>query len=186
MNYFPPPKNFIFSRKTLQQAKIGADARVLVAFCVLTLQTNTHALISIPVQLIHVSKRCPKRCVMMRHFITVCEMLQMKITDDLDVLNNFYQNDDVIKRKHFPRYWPFVRGIHRWPVNTPTPKRPVTRRFDAFFDLRLNKRLSKKSRCRWFVTSSRSLWCHCNDKSKNWVYSLFFIFVDEEHYCIKI
>ena len=27
--------------------------------------------------------------------------------------------DDVIKWKHFPRYWPFVRGIHRSPVNTP-------------------------------------------------------------------
>ena len=24
-------------------------------------------------------------------------------------------HDDVIKWKHFPRYWPFVRGIHRWP-----------------------------------------------------------------------
>ena len=28
-------------------------------------------------------------------------------------------HDDVIKWKHFPRYWPFVRGIHRWPVNSP-------------------------------------------------------------------
>ena len=27
--------------------------------------------------------------------------------------------DDVIKWKHFPRYWPFVRGIHRWPMNSP-------------------------------------------------------------------
>ena len=27
------------------------------------------------------------------------------------------QHDDVIKWKHFPRYWPFVRGIHRSPVN---------------------------------------------------------------------
>ena len=27
--------------------------------------------------------------------------------------------DDVIKWKHFLRYWPFVRGIHRWPVNSP-------------------------------------------------------------------
>ena len=26
---------------------------------------------------------------------------------------------DVIKWKHFPRYWPFVRGIHRSPVNFP-------------------------------------------------------------------
>ena len=23
-------------------------------------------------------------------------------------------HEDVIKWKHFPRYWPFVRGIHRW------------------------------------------------------------------------
>ena len=29
------------------------------------------------------------------------------------------EHDDVIKWKHFPRYWPFVRGIHRWPVNSP-------------------------------------------------------------------
>ena len=28
-------------------------------------------------------------------------------------------HDDVIKWKHFPRYWPFVRGIHRLPVNSP-------------------------------------------------------------------
>ena len=28
-------------------------------------------------------------------------------------------HDDVIKRKHFPRHWPFVRGIHRSPVNSP-------------------------------------------------------------------
>ena len=26
---------------------------------------------------------------------------------------------DVIKRKHFPRYWLFVRGIHRSPVYSP-------------------------------------------------------------------
>ena len=28
-------------------------------------------------------------------------------------------HDDVIKRKHFPRYWSFMRGIHRLPVNSP-------------------------------------------------------------------
>ena len=28
-------------------------------------------------------------------------------------------HDDVIKWKHFPRYWPFVRGTHRSPVNSP-------------------------------------------------------------------
>ena len=60
------------------------------------------------------------------------------------------KHDDVIKWKHFPRYWPFVRGIHRW---IPA-QRPVTRSFDAFFDLRLNKRLSKQSRGWWFETPS--------------------------------
>ena len=29
------------------------------------------------------------------------------------------QHDDVIKWKHFPRYWPFVQGIHRSLVNSP-------------------------------------------------------------------
>ena len=28
-------------------------------------------------------------------------------------------HDDVIKWKHFPRYWPFVRGFHRSPLNSP-------------------------------------------------------------------
>ena len=28
-------------------------------------------------------------------------------------------HDKVIKWKHFPRYWTFVRGIHRSPVNSP-------------------------------------------------------------------
>ena len=28
-------------------------------------------------------------------------------------------HDDIIKWKYFPRYWPFVWGIHRWPVNSP-------------------------------------------------------------------
>ena len=30
-----------------------------------------------------------------------------------------HSHDDVIKWKHFPRYWPFVQGIHRSPVNSP-------------------------------------------------------------------
>ena len=42
-------------------------------------------------------------------------------------------------------------------------QRPVTRRFDVFFYLRLNKRLSKQSYGGWFETLSRSLWSHCNE-----------------------
>ena len=28
-------------------------------------------------------------------------------------------HDDAIKWKHFPHYWSFVQGIHRWPVKSP-------------------------------------------------------------------
>ena len=41
-------------------------------------------------------------------------------------------------------------------------QRPVTRSFDVFFDQRLNKRLSKQSRRRWFETPACSLWRHRN------------------------
>ena len=51
------------------------------------------------------------------------------------------------------------------PVNGEFPsQRPVTRSFDVFFDLRLNKRLSKQSWGWWFETLSRQLWRHCNEK----------------------
>ena len=60
------------------------------------------------------------------------------------------RHDDGIKWKHFPRYRPFVRGIHWSPVNS--PQWPVTRSFDVFFDLHLNKQLSKQSRGWWFET----------------------------------
>ena len=44
----------------------------------------------------------------------------------------------------------------------PSP-RTVTRSFDVFVDLRLNKRLSKPSRRRWFEAPSNSIWRHHND-----------------------
>ena len=50
-------------------------------------------------------------------------------------------------------------------------KRPVTRSFDVFFDLCLNKRLSKQSWGWWFETQPRSLWRHCDVTTRS--YSLF-------------
>ena len=41
-------------------------------------------------------------------------------------------------------------------------QRPVTRSFDVFYNLRLNKRFSKQSWGWWFERPSRPLWCHCN------------------------
>ena len=51
--------------------------------------------------------------------------------------------------------------------NSPVPgefpaQRPVTRSFDVFFDLHLNKRLSWQSRGWWFETLSCPLWHQCN------------------------
>ena len=51
--------------------------------------------------------------------------------------------------------------------NSPVPgefpaQKPVTRSFDVFFDLRLNKRLSKQMWGWWFETLSCPLWRHCN------------------------
>ena len=42
-------------------------------------------------------------------------------------------------------------------------QKPLTRCFDVFFHLRLNKQLSKPSRRWWIETLSRSLRRHCND-----------------------
>ena len=82
---------------------------------------------------------------------------------------------------HYPESTAYVRRYSWWrhqmetffallalcaghsPVTGEFPsQRPVTRSFDVFFDLRLNKRLSKQSWDWWFETPSRPLWCHCN------------------------
>ena len=52
-------------------------------------------------------------------------------------------------------------GEFTGPGEVPT-QRPVTRIFDAFFDMRLNKRLSKQPWGWWFEASSWSLWRQCN------------------------
>ena len=69
-------------------------------------------------------------------------------------------HDDVIKWKHFPRYWPFVWGIHRsrWIPRTKASNAELW----CFGDLRMKKRLSKQSQGRWFKTQSCSLWRQCN------------------------
>ena len=96
-------------------------------------------------------------------------------------------HDDVIKCKHFPRYWPFVRGI---PGEFPT-QRPVTRSFDFFFDLRLNKRLSKQSWGWWFETLSRPLRRHRNETTIGHPYPWTFFTdirlkrVSIKHLCMK-
>ena len=71
-------------------------------------------------------------------------------------------HDDVTKWKHFPRYWPFMRGIHQSPVNFPHKGQ---RRGSLMFSLI----------CAWmngWVNAGEAgdlrrhrapLWRHCND-----------------------
>ena len=65
----------------------------------------------------------------------------------------------------------FLASLAIWAGNSPVPsefhaQRPVTRNFDVFFDLRLNKRLSKQSRGWWFETLSPPLWRHRNESGR--------------------
>ena len=54
-------------------------------------------------------------------------------------------------------------GEFTGPGEFPT-QRPVTWSFDVFFDLRLNKRLTKQPWGWWFETTSWSLWRQCNGR----------------------
>ena len=46
------------------------------------------------------------------------ELISWGFTAKLLPSGDLFVHDDVIKWKHFPRYWPFVRRIHRSPVNS--------------------------------------------------------------------
>ena len=69
--------------------------------------------------------------------------------------------DGVIKWKYFPRYWPFVRGVHQSPVNS---LHKGQWRGALMFSLicALDERLSKQSLGWWFETPWCPLWRHCN------------------------
>ena len=65
---------------------------------------------------------------------------------------------DAIKWKHFPRYWSFVRAIHRSPVSS-------SHSGQWHGALMLSLTCAWLHSCRWgwwFKTLSRSFWRHCN------------------------
>ena len=78
--------------------------------------------------------------------MTFCKVKRPKFSVAFIVVISILIHDDVIKWKQFP-----VLG--EFPA-----QRPMTRSFDVFFDLRLNKPLSKQSWGWWFETLSRPLW----------------------------
>ena len=61
----------------------------------------------------HLSKQSRRRW-----FETPSRSLWRHCVPEMTVVCISRNHDDVIKWKHFPHYWPFVRGIHRSPVNS--------------------------------------------------------------------
>ena len=99
-----------------------------------------------------------------KHNLIYCWLLDITLFSENDLLNALHGT--------FVAWWPhqmetisalLALCAGHSPVTGEFPtQRPVTRRFDVFFDLRLNKRISKQSWGWWFETPSQSLWRHCN------------------------
>ena len=95
------------------------------------------------------------------------------------VIQCHVDNPLVVKAQHYPpKYWwrhqmeTFSALLAICAGNSPVTgelpaQRPVTRSFDVFFDLCLNKRLSKQWWGWWFETPSRTLRHHCNVFTKD-------------------
>ena len=64
------------------------------------------------------------------------------------------------------------------PVHGEFPaQRPVTRSFDVFVDLRLNKRFSRQPWGWWFESLSRPLWRHRNGILRPWSFLIPLLYV---------
>ena len=98
---------------------------------------------------------------------------KIQISDeDINFAYHFYSFDRQISMWNEPFMMtssngPFSALLAMCAGNTPVTgefptQRPATRSFDVFFDLRLNKRLSKQPYGRWLETLSCPLWRHCN------------------------
>ena len=95
--------------------------------------------------------------------IRMCEMWSLTIKDrafwhGIKCLHSMMTS---LKMETFSTYLAICAGNSPVPGEFPS-QRPVTRSFDVFFDLRLNKRLSKQSWGWWFGTLLCPLWRHCN------------------------
>ena len=85
-----------------------------------------------------------------------------------------YKLQMSVAASHMPHTWwrhqmeTFSALLAICAENSPPPgefpaQRPLTRSFDVYFDLRLNKRLSKQSWGWWFETLPRLFWHHSNE-----------------------
>ena len=76
-------------------------------------------------------------------------------------------HDDVIKWKHFPHYWPFVRGIHRPPVNSPHKGQWRGALMFSLIYVWVNDWVNNREASDAIgpiLTLSGPFWRHCNDQ----------------------
>ena len=90
----------------------------------------------------------------------------IRLSYPLCMLTGFFQSESCPKawRRHqtFAALLAICAGNSPFTGELPA-QWPATRSFDVFFDLRLNKRLSKQSWGWGFESLSRPLWRHCNE-----------------------
>ena len=96
-------------------------------------------------------------------------MLPLRKDDTLRASSLYH--DDVIKWKHFPRYWTSVWGILQAPVNSPHKGHWRRALMFSLICTWINGWV-KQSRGWWFETPSRSLCLHCNVSSTSYMEKL--------------
>ena len=93
------------------------------------------------------------------------------------------KHDDVIKWKHLSHYWPFVRGIHRSPLNSQHKGQWRRALIFSLICAWINGWVW------WFQTPSRSLCRHCSEyckscwcKTEQLIYSMTIVKCALTHY----
>ena len=100
--------------------------------------------------------------------------LQMSLTFDRFMMTS--------SNKNIFRVTGLMCGEFAAPVTGEFPAhRPVTRSFDVFCDLRLNKRFSKQTWGWWLETPSGPLWRHCNVycQPTRWIFKRYKSLINE-------
>ena len=106
---------------------------------------------------------CLSVCLCVCVFCVANRFVSSKMRYQLHFTDRLWFNQDgfMMTSSNIFRVTGSLCGEFTGPGEFPT-QNPVTRSFDVFFDLRLNKRLSKQPWGWWFETPSWSLWRQCN------------------------
>ena len=97
------------------------------------------------------------KCLMNENFYHVSQYVSYRASINFNAVLTWWRH----QMETFSALLTICAGNSPVPGEVPS-QRPVTRTFDVYFELRLNKRLSKQSWGWWFETLSSPLWRHSN------------------------